>query len=118
MRERDQKIQDMKEKMNRVEDDIFADFCQQVGIANIRQYEERELRSQQERAKKRLEFENHISRIKNQLDFENTKDLKSKFFAVIFALSLLTYPIVFMETPPSNKPFFFLLRKTMTTLHL
>lgn len=77
MRERDQKIQDMKEKMNRVEDDIFADFCQQVGIANIRQYEERELRSQQERAKKRLEFENHISRIKNQLDFENTKDLKT-----------------------------------------
>lgn len=44
MRARDQQIQEMKGKMNRVEDDVFEDFCRQIGMDNIRQYEERELR--------------------------------------------------------------------------
>ena len=44
MRERDIKIQTVKERMNRVEDTVFADFCAQIRVANIRQYEERELR--------------------------------------------------------------------------
>lgn len=44
MSERDQKIQNVKEKMNNVEDDVFASFCEQIGVSNIRQYEERELR--------------------------------------------------------------------------
>lgn len=44
MRERDVKIQTVKERMNRVEDTVFADFCAQIRVANIRQYEERELR--------------------------------------------------------------------------
>lgn len=78
--ERDQLIQEMKEKMNRVEDDVFEDFCRQIGMQNIRQYEERELRSQQERAKKRLEFENQKNRIMNQLEFERMKDTKSMCF--------------------------------------
>lgn len=45
MRQRDVRIQDIKERMNSVEDTVFADFCTQIGVANIRQYEERELRS-------------------------------------------------------------------------
>ncbi len=45
MRERDATIQNVKERMNRVEDTVFAEFCSQIGVANIRQYEERELRS-------------------------------------------------------------------------
>lgn len=39
MRERETHIEDTKEKMNTVEDRIFAKFCQQIGVANIRQYE-------------------------------------------------------------------------------
>ena len=44
MSHRDAKIQEIKERMNRVEDTVFAEFCTQIGVANIRQYEERELR--------------------------------------------------------------------------
>lgn len=77
MSERDQKIQNVKEKMNNVEDDVFASFCEQIGVSNIRQYEERELRSQQERAKKRMEFENQCNRIYSQLDFEKQRDTES-----------------------------------------
>lgn len=44
MADRDQQIQTIKENMNNVEDDVFASFCESIGVANIRQYEERELR--------------------------------------------------------------------------
>ncbi|XP_033230751.1 structural maintenance of chromosomes protein 1A-like [Belonocnema kinseyi] len=77
MEERDKKIEDIKEKMNNVEDDVFASFCESIGVSDIRQYEERELRSQQERAKKRMEFENQCNRIHNQLDFEKQRDTES-----------------------------------------
>ena len=63
--------------MNNVEDDVCSKFCEQIGITNIRQYEERELMSQQERAKKRMEFENQCNRIQNQLDFEKQRDTES-----------------------------------------
>lgn len=45
MRKRDSQIEKIKENMNNVEDIVFRDFCEQIGVRNIRQYEERELRS-------------------------------------------------------------------------
>jgi len=74
MRKREQTIESTKDKMNTVEDRVFKDFCKKIGVTNIRQYEERELKSQQERAKKRLEFENHINRITTQLEYEQKRE--------------------------------------------
>ncbi|XP_052870119.1 structural maintenance of chromosomes protein 1A [Anopheles cruzii] len=74
MQQRDDKIQDIKESMNNVEDDVYAEFCARIGVANIRQFEERELVLQQERAKKRAEYEQQIDRINNNLEFERSKD--------------------------------------------
>merc|ERR1719309_1056651 len=67
-------IETTKEKMNTVEDRVFADFCKEINGKNIRQYEERELKSQQERAKKKLEFENQINRISTQLEYEQKRE--------------------------------------------
>ena len=39
-----------------------------------RQYEERELRDQEDRAKKRLEYENQKMRLQNQLEYEKSRD--------------------------------------------
>lgn len=36
MKKRNERIQGLKEKRNRIEDEIFADFCQQIGVSNIR----------------------------------------------------------------------------------
>merc|ERR1711962_577044 len=59
-----------KDKMNTVEDRVFKDFCRNIGVKNIRQYEERELKTQQERWKKKVEYENQINRITTQLEYE------------------------------------------------
>lgn len=74
MRERETQIEETKDKMNTVEDRIFARFCEQIGVANIRQYEERELKTQQDRAKKKMEFDNQINRIGTQLEYERKRE--------------------------------------------
>ncbi|XP_068633739.1 structural maintenance of chromosomes protein 1A [Battus philenor] len=74
IRARDAKIQEVKENMNNVEDVVFRGFCRDIGVANIRQYEERELRAQQERAKRRMEFEAQMDRIASNLEFERSRD--------------------------------------------
>ncbi|XP_004923679.2 structural maintenance of chromosomes protein 1A isoform X2 [Bombyx mandarina] len=74
IRLRDAKIQEVKENMNNVEDVVFKAFCRDIGVANIRQYEERELRAQQERAKRRMEFEAQIDRVASNLEFERSRD--------------------------------------------
>lgn len=74
MQERNNKIQEIKQNMNTVEDHVYADFCKKIGVANIRQFEERELVQQQERAKIFADFDQQIDRITSRLDFEKTKD--------------------------------------------
>merc|ERR1719370_72861 len=74
MRKREKMIESTKEKMNTVEDRVFSEFCTKIGVKNIRQYEERELKSQQEKAKKKLEYENQINRITTQLEYEKKRE--------------------------------------------
>ena len=45
----------------------------------LRQFEERELAVQEDRAKKRLEFENAKMRLVNQLEFEKSRDTQGNF---------------------------------------
>merc|ERR1719189_1655344 len=74
MKKRDKVIENTKEKMNTVEDRVFSDFCKKIGVKNIRQYEERELKSQQEKAKRKLEFDNQINRVGTQLEYERKRE--------------------------------------------
>uniref|UniRef100_A0A0B7A500 Structural maintenance of chromosomes protein n=1 Tax=Arion vulgaris TaxID=1028688 RepID=A0A0B7A500_9EUPU len=67
-------IKQLRDEMNRVEDAVFSDFCTVIGVPNIRHYEERELRAQQERARKRMEFENLRHKLENQLECERSQD--------------------------------------------
>merc|ERR1712012_634914 len=78
MKKREKVIENTKEKMNTVEDRIFSDFCQNIGVKNIRQYEERELKSQQEKAKRKLEFDNQINRITTQIEYEQKREEQLK----------------------------------------
>ena len=42
-----------------------------------RQYEDRELQVQEERAQKRMDFDNQKMRLMNQLEFEKSRDTSS-----------------------------------------
>ncbi|XP_023693155.1 structural maintenance of chromosomes 1A, like [Paramormyrops kingsleyae] len=70
-RERDMK--DLKDRMNLVEDEVFVEFCKEIGVRNIREFEEEKVKRQNEIAKKRLEFETQKTRLGIQLDYERNQ---------------------------------------------
>ena len=71
---REVKINEIRENMNTVEDKIFRDFCVQLGVENIRQYEERQNKASQENEKIRLQFENEKNSFSSRLAYEKSKD--------------------------------------------
>ncbi|KAG9477838.1 hypothetical protein GDO78_013035 [Eleutherodactylus coqui] len=70
---REREMKDLKEKMNLVEDEVFEEFCLEIGVRNIREFEEEKVKRQNEIAKKRLEFENQKTRLGIQLDYEKNQ---------------------------------------------
>ncbi|KAM9445813.1 structural maintenance of chromosomes protein 1A [Clarias gariepinus] len=70
-RERD--ITQLRDRMNLVEDEVFVEFCKEIGVRNIREFEEEKVKRQNEIAKKRLEFETQKTRLAIQLDYEKNQ---------------------------------------------
>ncbi|XP_054137953.1 structural maintenance of chromosomes protein 1B isoform X2 [Melozone crissalis] len=66
---RKEKIEEFQKKINQVEDDVFREFCEEIGIENIRVYEQEHVRQQEEIDKRRLEFENQRTRLNIQLEY-------------------------------------------------
>lgn len=89
MQTREQQIEEIKLKMNSVEDVVFSSFCTEIGVRNIRQYEDRELRAQEERKQKRLEFQKQMNRITSNLEFERSRDTQSKYCIICMQLENL-----------------------------
>jgi len=76
-----QKLDSVKEKISHtqslmfgVEDQIFSDFCKQLNVENIRDYEERQNKESQESEQTRLQLDNEKNGIQSRLSYENSKD--------------------------------------------
>uniref|UniRef100_A0A672U0J1 Structural maintenance of chromosomes protein n=1 Tax=Strigops habroptila TaxID=2489341 RepID=A0A672U0J1_STRHB len=54
---------------SKVEDSVFQEFCEEIGIENIRVYDQERVRQQEEIDKRRLEFENQKTRLNIQLEY-------------------------------------------------
>ncbi|CAB3408526.1 unnamed protein product [Caenorhabditis bovis] len=67
-------VKDLEQKNNAVADKIFAQFCAKIGIRNIREYEDRELRIRQETEDKLREFEDEIQKLKYEIDYVQSED--------------------------------------------
>ncbi|TFK38253.1 condensin complex subunit SMC1 [Crucibulum laeve] len=68
------KLQDQINKLsttvNAAEDTVFGAFCRKIGVSNIREYEERQLKIAQEESQARLRFDTQIARLTHQSEFE------------------------------------------------
>ncbi|KAI0290144.1 hypothetical protein BC826DRAFT_1106624 [Russula brevipes] len=53
------------------EDHVFGNFCREIGVANIREYESRQLKLAQEESEARLRFETQIARLTHLTQFED-----------------------------------------------
>ncbi|KGL88936.1 Structural maintenance of chromosomes protein 1B, partial [Charadrius vociferus] len=66
---RKEKIEEFQKKINEAEDAVFREFCEEIGIENIRVYEQEHVRQKEEIDKRRLEFENQKTRLNIQLEY-------------------------------------------------
>lgn len=56
----------LSEAIYEAEDDIFTDFCQQIGVENIREFEERQLKVAELEDSARHKFSTQIARLNHQ----------------------------------------------------
>lgn len=61
-----------------IENEVFADFCRDIGVPDISYYEKNNLRYYKEQNNTQMELEKQKDCIENQLCFENERDTKSK----------------------------------------
>jgi len=64
-------VEKLSTVINKAEDQIFAAFCKKYKIKDVREYEDRQLKVNQEVEETRIRFETQISRLKHQLEFES-----------------------------------------------
>eukprot|EP00250_Pteridium_aquilinum_P035761 c9905_g1_i1 orf=330-3992(-) len=86
---RNKAIMKLENRINEIVDRIYKDFSKSVGVANIREYEENQLRAAQDLAERRLSLSSQISKLKNQLQYEQRRDTKAplqKIGAILEAL--------------------------------
>ena len=61
-----ERIDALKSAIDEAESDVFSEFCEEVGCANIREFEERQLKASQEESAARLQFDTQIARLTHQ----------------------------------------------------
>jgi structural maintenance of chromosome 1 len=62
--------------VNQIEDQIFAKFSKEVGIENVREYENARLNKSKEDGEARLRFSTQKSRIQQLIAYEGRRDLE------------------------------------------
>ncbi|XP_040847490.1 structural maintenance of chromosomes protein 1B isoform X2 [Ochotona curzoniae] len=77
IQEQQRRVEEFRANINKVEDDIFLHFCEEIGVENIREFENKHVKQQQEIDQKRLEFEKQKTRLNVQLEY-NRNQLKKK----------------------------------------
>ncbi|XP_078305445.1 structural maintenance of chromosomes protein 1B isoform X3 [Panthera onca] len=77
VKERQQRIEEFQKEIDKVEDDIFQHFCEEIGVENIREFEKKHVKQQQEIDQKRLEFEKQKTLLNIQLEYSRNQ-LKKK----------------------------------------
>ncbi|PCH34989.1 cohesin complex subunit psm1 [Wolfiporia cocos MD-104 SS10] len=63
------KIDELASIINAAEDEVFETFCESIRVANIREYEERQLKVAHAESEARLQFETQIARLTHQSRF-------------------------------------------------
>ena len=80
----DSQVAKINADIDKIHDEIFGAFCKSIGVAHIRDYEEKALVEVKEMAKKRTEFTKQVAALKTQLEYESSRDTKSLLSAAAF----------------------------------
>ncbi|GMI69292.1 TITAN8, STRUCTURAL MAINTENANCE OF CHROMOSOMES 1 [Hibiscus trionum] len=86
---RNKDIMKLEKRINEIVDRLFKSFSQSVGVANIREYEENQLKAAQNMAEERLSLSNQLAKLKYQLEYERKRDVESRIKKLESSISSL-----------------------------
>ncbi|XP_073284686.1 structural maintenance of chromosomes protein 1-like isoform X1 [Primulina huaijiensis] len=75
---RTSKITSLEKRINDIVDRIYKRFSESVGVKNIREYEENQLKAVDQMAAEKLSLHNQHSKLKYQLEYEMKRDVGSR----------------------------------------
>ncbi|XP_010262325.1 PREDICTED: structural maintenance of chromosomes protein 1 [Nelumbo nucifera] len=79
----------LEKRINEIVDRIYKKFSESVGVKNIREYEENQLKAAQQMAEQRLSLSNQMSKLKYQLEYEQKRDMESPIMKLESSLDAL-----------------------------
>ncbi|KAG1361517.1 putative Structural maintenance of chromosomes protein 1 [Cocos nucifera] len=79
----------LEKRINEIVDRIYKDFSESIGVKNIREYEENQLKAAQEMHERKLSLSNQMSKLKYQLEYEQKRDMKTPIAKLISSLDYL-----------------------------
>ncbi|CAN6476895.1 unnamed protein product [Victoria cruziana] len=82
-------ISKLETRINEIVDRIYRDFSKSVGVNNIREYEENQLKTAQRNSERRLSLNNQLSKLKYQLEYERKRDMDTPVSKLSSAVSSL-----------------------------
>ncbi|KFK34708.1 hypothetical protein AALP_AA5G181300 [Arabis alpina] len=82
-------IRKLEKRINEIVDSVFKDFSQSVGVSNIREYQEKQLKDAQYVADERLNLSNQLAKYKYQLEYEQNRDVGSRIQKLESSISSL-----------------------------
>ncbi|XP_050251634.1 structural maintenance of chromosomes protein 1-like isoform X3 [Quercus robur] len=80
--------------INEIVDHIYKEFSKSVGVANIHEYEENQLKAAQDMAEERLSLSSQLSKLKYQLEYEQNRDMESRIKELESSISALKNDLV------------------------
>ena len=60
------KVEKLASQVNATDDEVFADFCRRIRVADIREYEDVQLKAAQEENDALLKYRTQIARLEHQ----------------------------------------------------
>ncbi|CAL5000438.1 unnamed protein product [Urochloa decumbens] len=75
--EKEAEVTKLEKKINEIVDKVYRDFSISVGVKNIREYEERQLKDAQALQERKLSLSNQMSKLKYQLEYEQKRDMQA-----------------------------------------
>ncbi|WVZ83418.1 hypothetical protein U9M48_030567 [Paspalum notatum var. saurae] len=75
--EKKAEVKNLEKEINEIVDKVYRDFSISVGVKNIREYEERQLKDAQALQERKLSLSNQMSKLKYQLEYEQKRDMQA-----------------------------------------
>ncbi|XP_068594981.1 structural maintenance of chromosomes protein 1B [Brachionichthys hirsutus] len=70
---KDAEMTKIRDQIKQIDDLVFSDFCAEIGVDSIREYEQEHLKQQTERDKKRMDFERQGTQLNAQMEYKQSQ---------------------------------------------